>query len=133
MQKLGRTLRSSKAAIAFGAKGLGLTAAALLAGCQKEAPPKPLTPAESALLKPADRKLAALYEQSCKSCHTVTDTGAPLTGDRTKWDARWAKGEDALLNSAVQGINGMPAGGQCFACTPDDYRGLIRFMAGRAK
>lgn len=106
---------------------------AVLAACQKEAPPQPLTPAESARLKPADTKLASLYEQSCKSCHTVSDTGAPLAGDRTKWDPRWAKGEDALLNSAVQGLNGMPAGGQCFACTPDDYRGLIRFMAGREK
>lgn len=112
---------------------VGLTAAILLAGCQKEAPPKPLTPAESARLKPADPKLTANYEQSCKSCHTVADTGAPLTGDRTMWDPRWAKGEDVLLNNVVQGINGMPAGGQCFACKPDDYRGLIRFMAGRDK
>lgn len=110
-----------------------LGAAALLAGCHAEPPPKPLTPQQSAALKPANAKLAGLYEQACKSCHTVADTGAPLTGDRTKWDPRWAKGEEALLNSAVQGFRGMPAGGQCFACTPDDYRGLIRFMAGRDK
>jgi len=25
----------------------------------------------------------------------------------------------------------MPAGGQCFSCTPDDMKALIRFMAGR--
>ncbi len=110
---------------------LGL--AALLAGCQSEPPAKPLTPAQSALRKPTDARLARVYEQSCKSCHTVADTGAPLTGDRTKWDVRWAKGEDALLTSAIQGLNGMPAGGQCFSCTPDDFRGLIRFMAGREK
>ncbi|MDE2410559.1 MAG: cytochrome c5 family protein [Sphingomonadales bacterium] len=110
-----------------------LGAVALLAGCQAEPPPKPLTPQQSAALKPANAKLAGLYEQACKSCHTVADTGAPLTGDRTKWDPRWAKGEEALLNSAVQGFRGMPAGGQCFACTPNDYRGLIRFMAGRDK
>lgn len=110
-----------------------LTAALALAGCQREAPPQPLTPAQSAMLKPANARLAALYEQSCKSCHTVADTGAPLTGDRTKWDPRWAKGEPVLLASAVQGFNGMPAGGQCFACTPDDFRALIRFMAGREK
>ncbi|MFO1255714.1 MAG: c-type cytochrome [Sphingomonadaceae bacterium] len=102
-----------------------------LAGCQQEPPAKPLTPQQSAKLKPADAHLAALYDQSCRSCHTVADTGAPLTGDRTKWDPRWAKGVSAMLNSAVQGLNGMPTGGQCFSCTPDDYRKLIRFMAGR--
>ncbi|UNK80634.1 c-type cytochrome [Sphingopyxis granuli] len=104
----------------------------LLAACQSEPPPaKPLTPEQSAALKPAGVRLAGLYEQACKSCHTVPDTGAPLTGDRTQWDARWAKGEAALLESTIRGLNGMPAGGQCFACSPDDYRALIRFMAGR--
>ena len=56
---------------------------------------------------------------------------APLTGDRTLWDARWAQGEDVLLAAAIQGKKGMPAGGQCFSCTPDDMKALIRFMAGR--
>ena len=44
---------------------------------------------------------------------------------------RWKKGEAALLASAVNGLNGMPAGGQCFSCTPDDFKALIAFMAGR--
>jgi cytochrome c5 len=108
-----------------------LSSALVLAGCQGQPPAKPLTPAQSAALKPADVRLAGLYEQSCKSCHTVADTGAPLTGDRTQWDVRWKKGEPALLASAVSGLGGMPAGGQCFACTPDDYKALIAFMAGR--
>lgn len=108
-----------------------LPALLLLAGCQPEPPAKPLTPEQSAVLKPSDARIAGLYEQSCKSCHTVADTGAPLTGDRTLWDKRWAKGEPALLGSTVQGLNGMPAGGQCFSCSPDDYKALIRFMAGR--
>ena len=108
-----------------------LSSALVLAACQGQPPAKPLTPAESAALKPADVRLAGLYEQSCKSCHTVADTGAPLTGDRTQWDVRWKKGEAALLASAVNGLNGMPAGGQCFSCTPDDNKALIAFMAGR--
>ncbi|WP_088306833.1 c-type cytochrome [Novosphingobium sp. B 225] len=100
-----------------------------LTACQPAA--KPLTPAESAALKPADARLAGLYEQSCKACHTVADSRAPLTGDRTQWDPRWAKGEEALLAEALVGFGSMPAGGQCFECTPDDLRALIRFMAGR--
>ena len=108
-----------------------LAMAFMLAACNEQPPAKPLTPAQSAALKPADPGLARLYEQSCKSCHTVKDTGAPLAGDRTAWDPRWAKGEDTLLDSAIRGLNGMPAGGQCFSCSPQDYRRLIRFMAGR--
>ncbi|MCC6926451.1 c-type cytochrome [Novosphingobium sp.] len=104
----------------------------LLAACGPgEAPPKPLTPAESAALAPSDPQLAQLYAGSCKACHTVADSQAPLTGDRTKWDPRWTKGEAALLASALQGMGKMPAGGQCFECTPDDLKRLIRFMAGR--
>lgn len=100
-----------------------------LAACQP--PAKPLTPQESAALKPKDMRLAALYEQSCKACHTVPDSRAPLTGDRTQWDARWAKGDDTLLAEAQVGFGSMPANGQCFECTPDDLKALIRFMAGR--
>jgi cytochrome c5 len=107
-----------------------IIACAALAACG-QTPPQPLTPAQSAALTPADARLAALYQGACKACHTVTDSKAPLTGDRTAWDPRWAKGEDALLASAVQGKGAMPAGGQCFACTAEDLRALIRFMAGR--
>jgi cytochrome c5 len=112
-----------------------LVAAACLAiiACAPEAPPK--TPAESVAyavtLTPADSRLAALYAQSCKTCHTTADSGAPLTGDSVAWRARWAKGQAALVASTVAGLGGMPAGGQCFSCTPDDYGALIRFMAGR--
>lgn len=96
-----------------------------------EPPPMPLTAEQSAALVPQDQRLAQLYAGSCKACHTVQDSLAPLTGDRTQWDPRWALGEDALLAAAIQGKGGMPAGGQCFECTPDDLKALIRFMAGR--
>ena len=101
----------------------------VLAAC--EAPPQPLTPEQSAALRPADAKLAALYDSSCKACHVVADSGAPLSGDRTQWDARWAKSEAVLLQHALVGFGAMPAGGQCFTCTPADTAALIRFMAGR--
>jgi cytochrome c5 len=96
-----------------------------------EAPPKPLTAEQSAALSPKDPRLAQLYAGSCKACHTVKDSLAPLTGDRTLWDPRWEQGETALLSAAIQGKKGMPAGGQCFECTPEDLKALITFMAGR--
>lgn len=110
-----------------------IIAAVLLVACTPSAPVR--SPEEAvaiaARLAPADPRLAELYAGSCRTCHTVTDTGAPLAGDRAAWDARWKKGLPALMSSTVGGLGGMPAGGQCFSCTPQDYEALIRFMAGR--
>ena len=111
--------------------GWAILVLALTACGSGEAPPRPLTAEQSAMLSPSDPRLAELYRDSCKACHTVKDSLAPLTGDRSLCDARWAQGEDVLLAAAIQGKKGMPAGGQCFSCTPDDMKALIRFMAGR--
>ena len=108
-----------------------LPALALAACGTGEAPPRPLTQEQSAALRPADLRLAELYDNSCRACHTVKDSLAPLTGDRTLWDPRWTQGEEVLVASAIQGKGGMPAGGQCFECSPEDLKALIRFMAGR--
>ena len=101
-----------------------------LAACSNPVPPAPT--AEQALaLAPADARLAALYGESCKACHAIPDTGAPLVHDRKAWDPRWKQGEAVLLDHSIQGFGAMPAGGQCAACTPSDFNALIRFMAGR--
>jgi cytochrome c5 len=82
-------------------------------------------------ITPDDARLAQLYSQACRACHTVASSGAPLTGDRVAWDARWDKGIETLRSNTIRGLNGMPAGGQCFTCSVQDYEALIRFMAGR--
>jgi cytochrome c5 len=111
--------------------GLFLAAAALsLAACGEKVPPPP-TPEQALLLKPADARLAGLYETSCKACHATLGTGAPLVQDRAAWDPRWKQGEAVLLDHTIQGFKAMPASGQCVACAPSDFQGLIRFMAGR--
>ena len=109
---------------------------AVCAGLAACAPKKPAAPdaqafQRAASLTPTDPKLAALYAQSCRACHSISAAGAPLTGDRASWDPRWSKGMDALRASTIGGLNGMPAGGQCFSCTLQDYEALITFMAGR--
>jgi len=98
----------------------------ILAACAKPAGP----PADYASLAPADPRLAGLYEGACKTCHTNPAAGAPLTHDARAWLPRWHQGEAVLLDHVVQGYRAMPAGGQCAACTPEDYRALIRFLAG---
>ena len=86
--------------------------------------------ARAASAAPQDARLASLYSGACRSCHGQAGTGAPLVLDRAAWAPRWAKGEQTLLDHTISGFNGMPAGGQCFSCSADDYRALIRFMAG---
>src|SRR5215831_12003770 len=83
---------------------------------------------KAATIAPSDERLAALYKQSCKSCHAIENSGAPLVQDPSQWEARWSKGMPTLLQNVVAGINGMPPGGQCFSCTAADYEALIRFL-----
>lgn len=89
-------------------------------------------PIDPASLAPADPRLAALYAGACRTCHLNPQSGAPLVADAKAWRPRWAQGEGVLLDHVVQGYRGMPASGQCAACTPDDFRALIRFLAGKA-
>jgi len=113
--------------------GLVLGLALALSACGAQPPPE--TPAQiaarAAAAAPADARLSGLYIAACRNCHGKAGAGAPLALDRAAWKDRWAKGEQTLLDHTVGGFNGMPAGGQCFSCSADDYRALIRFMAGR--
>ncbi|MBL8538683.1 MAG: cytochrome c5 family protein [Hyphomonadaceae bacterium] len=102
-----------------------------LAACNAPAQPQDNAAARAAAAEPADPRLAELYRGACRNCHGSVETGAPLALDHREWDERWRKGEATLLEHTIGGFNGMPAGGQCFSCTADDYRALIRFMAGR--
>ncbi len=98
-----------------------------LAGCDKEDPAA--IEARARTLKPAAPALAEIYQRSCRTCHTVRDSGAPLTGDATAWSKRLAQGMDTLTQHAVQGIRSMPPRGLCPDCTEADFRALIAFMS----
>jgi cytochrome c5 len=119
--------------IRTGLRSIPITGCLLLAACGPEPTTAPDAQAmeRAANLTPADSRLSALYVQSCRACHSTAAAGAPLTGDRASWDSRWSKGMATLRSSTINGLNGMPAGGQCFACSAQDYEALITFMAGR--
>lgn len=87
--------------------------------------------AESAslTLTPPDKALAEVYGRSCRSCHTVAATGAPLTGDTVAWKPRLEKGMPTLVDNVVNGFGGMPPFGMCMDCDADQFEALIRFMA----
>ena len=81
-------------------------------------------------LRPADEALAAIYDRSCRSCHTVAATGAPLTGDHAAWEARMTKGIGTLVDNVVNGFGGMPPYGLCMDCDAQQFEDLVAFMAG---
>ncbi|MGQ0585617.1 MAG: c-type cytochrome [Gammaproteobacteria bacterium] len=102
--------------------------AALLAACGQESPPA--APAASAsTATPADPRLAKLYAQTCKACHSLPGTGAPLAGDRAAWAPRVAQGMPVLIERTIGGYKGMPPLGGCMDCAEKEYEALIRFMA----
>lgn len=85
--------------------------------------------AASRAMNPADSALASTYDRSCRSCHTVAATGAPLTGDKSAWAERLDKGMHILVDNVVNGFGGMPPFGMCMDCDADQFEALIRFMA----
>jgi cytochrome c5 len=102
--------------------------AALLGACGPDTTPSGAPTA--AAVEPTDPKLARLYAQTCKACHTTPASGAPQAGDRAAWQPRVAQGMPLLLERTVAGYKGMPPLGACMDCTEKEFEALIRFMAG---
>jgi cytochrome c5 len=71
----------------------------------------------------------AIVEKACQACHAAGVANAPKIGDKAAWDARKAKGIDALISSVKNGLNAMPPGGMCTDCSDDDYKAAIAHMS----
>jgi cytochrome c5 len=76
---------------------------------------------------------AAVYNKSCKMCHATGMMKAPKLGDHAAWAERIARGEDALFESTLQGINKMPARGGCAACSDDDLRNAVAYILDQSQ
>ncbi len=101
----------------------------LLMGCSGTDRDLGMLEVASRSLLPADPELAEIYTRSCRSCHTIAATGAPLTGDSAGWKQRIDKGLDVLLESVISGSGGMPPFGMCMECDAVQFEDLILFMA----
>ena len=108
-------------------RALYLGIALALAACGSKSPTAPTKPTAAS---PADPKLAKIYDQTCKACHSNPASGAPLAGDAKAWTPRTAQGMDVLMQHAINGYKGMPPLGSCMDCSEDELRALIKFMAG---
>ena len=81
-------------------------------------------------LVPHDKKIAEIYQRTCRNCHTVIATGAPLVGDKSAWSELIDQsGKSGLVDNVINGKGGMPPFGLCMECDMDDFSKLIDFMA----
>ncbi|MGL4318774.1 MAG: c-type cytochrome [Pseudomonas sp.] len=71
----------------------------------------------------------AVYAKACSACHNGQLPMAPKRGDKAAWEPRVAKGMDALVQSATNGLNAMPPRGLCMDCTAEDYQAVIKLMS----
>ena len=81
--------------------------------------------------KPRDG--ATVYNTLCSACHATGVAGAPKTGDKAAWAPRIATGSAALLKSATEGKNAMPARGGAADLTDAELKAAVDYLVGKAK
>ena len=81
--------------------------------------------------KPRDG--ATIYNTVCTACHATGVAGAPKTGDKAAWAPRIATGNAALLKSATDGKNAMPARGGAADLTDAELKAAVDYLVGKSK
>ncbi len=75
---------------------------------------------------------AELYQAACLACHTTGAAGAPKIGEASAWTDRLAKGVDALVASAINGIGAMPPrGGSQFS--DEQIRAVVEYILDESR
>lgn len=72
-----------------------------------------------------------IVSMACGNCHRDGVNGAPKVGDANAWRPRLQKGVDALVLSATQGHNKMPARGGFSNLSDVDIRAAVSHMASK--
>ncbi|SBT09497.1 Cytochrome c class I [Candidatus Accumulibacter aalborgensis] len=81
--------------------------------------------------KPRDG--ATVYNSVCMACHASGAAGAPKTGDKAAWAPRIATGIPALIKSATNGKNAMPAKGGAADLSDGEIKAAVEYIVGQAK
>ena len=73
-----------------------------------------------------------VYMNFCASCHASGLAGAPKMGDKTDWQKRLKKGEEALIKNAINGYQGetgfMPAKGGMSSLSDEEVAAAVNYM-----
>jgi len=73
-----------------------------------------------------------VYNQTCAMCHAAGLANAPRFGNKEDWAPRIANGKAALLKSALNGKNAMPARGGNPKLSDDEVSAAVDFMVASA-
>ncbi|MDX5362909.1 MAG: c-type cytochrome [Pseudazoarcus pumilus] len=79
-----------------------------------------------------DRDGETVYKSVCSACHSAGVAGSPKTGDNAAWAPRIAKGLDAIVTTAINGVGAMPARGGNPNLTDDEVRRAVIHMANQS-
>jgi cytochrome c5 len=74
-----------------------------------------------------------IYQTSCIACHGSGVLQAPKLGDAAAWTERLAKGMDAVVANAINGINAMPPRGTCGGCSDEELAATVQYMVDSSK
>lgn len=73
-----------------------------------------------------------VFNGACTACHSMpiaNALGAPPAFNKTAWAKRLKKGFSATLKNALNGLNAMPAKGNCLDCSDDEIAAAIKYMS----
>jgi cytochrome c5 len=76
-----------------------------------------------------------VFKKHCIACHMTGAANAPKVGDIGAWAPRIAKGMDALMMSALEGVpnTAMQPRGTCTTCTEQEMQEAIEFMVNQSR
>lgn len=74
-----------------------------------------------------------VYQSYCAVCHASGAAGAPVVGDQKAWAPRIDLGLPSLYKNAINGINGMPAKGNCSSCSEAEIEAAVQYMVNSSK
>lgn len=74
-----------------------------------------------------------VYNTVCKACHEGGIAGAPKTGDKSAWSTRLASGNAALLKSATNGKNAMPARGGAMDLSDAELKAAVDYLVSKSR
>lgn len=80
---------------------------------------------------PQSRSGEQIVGERCQSCHTDGKSGAPRLGVMAEWQDRLKKGTPALVKSAINGHNAMPARGGMDNLSDVEMRSAVEFMVAK--
>lgn len=74
-----------------------------------------------------------IVKKNCKVCHAQGLNGAPVIGNNKMWQPRTAKGKDALVSNAINGVGLMPAKGGKTQLTDEEIALAVGYFLSQLK